>query len=171
MRIIAPLVAITLSFCTNVVSSNDGEMPPTPEMKAAAEKVIKVCETKYQQIAQKKGMLFGELDKRIQGIKKPGPLSLPATKRAYATKVNDLQMLKKAFDQNFMEFTRFVNDKIKVRTQKTARKMSEASAEFSSNCSRFAEGLSNYPDWALNGKAARGFDRIFDQWVKDARMN
>lgn len=178
---------IALSVMVGQVYSADAMAAPTPEAKAAVEKTIKVCEAKYMQVkalGAKLNIVKPDLNKL--GIKKPGMLSLPKAKREYEAKVREVMgayeakaqemiLLKKAFDLNFNEFTQFTNEKIRIRSAKTVRAMSEANNEYSSNCTRFAEGLTGFVDWALTGKGQagkRGQDiAIYKYWVEDAKKS
>ncbi len=160
------IVAAVVSFMGTSAQSTDANTSPNDAAKAAVENTIKDCEAKYAAVKT----LGEKLDVKV--IKKPGMLSLPKAKKEYEAKMKDYEdkvVLKKAFDKNFSEFTKFTNEKIGVRTAKTTQKMIEKNNEYSSNCSRFAEGLTGFVNWALTGKAAKGFDIIYKDWVAEAK--
>lgn len=150
--LIAVLILMTLSSPLLA----EGEV--TPEMRANAEKAIKSCEESYKNTKDQRI--------RFNNIKKPSLFSSSKTKKIYKEK--DLNL--KTFDIQFSDFTRFTNEKIGLRTEKTPSKLRDAVAAYSSNCSRFAAGISNFAEWAVTGTAReKGFEIIYADWRADAQ--
>ena len=134
----------------------EGEI--TAEMRANAEKAIQSCEQSYKNTKEQRD--------RFSSIKKPSLFSSATIKKAY----KDKEVNTKAFDINFAEFTRFSNEKIGVRTANTVPKLRDAIAAYSSNCSRFSAGISNFVEWAVTGTAReKGFERTYQDWQNEAR--
>lgn len=160
---------IALFFLCSTGYSGEAMMPPSPAVKEAAEQTIKACEAKYMTVKALKEKLSKGLDEKMKALKKPAMISLPKAKQEYNTKVEEIALMKKAFDENFNDFSRFTNEKIKIRTAKTNRELKDIIEPYSSNCSRFADGLAGFVDWALTGTGPKGFDTIYRDWLAHAK--
>ncbi|MCP4922414.1 MAG: hypothetical protein GY915_00075, partial [bacterium] len=75
----------------------------------------------------------------------------------------------KAFDLRFKDFAEFTNGKIQIRTEKDKTKLRDEVAAYSSNCARFSAGIVAFAEWAITGKASKGYNVIFQDWVKEAK--
>lgn len=129
----------------------------TPEMKAGAETVIKSCETSYNNTKN--------LITRFDQVKKPSFLSSSKTKKIY----KDLPVSKKAFSMRMEEFSRFTNEKINIRAEKSPEKLRDLIAAYSSNCSRFSAGLAGFVEWATTGEGPTGFSVTYNDWKIEAQ--
>lgn len=145
--------AVTLS-CASYAKAID----VTLEMRKKSEEVISSCEKNYQNTK--------EQGKRLDNIKKSNFLSSKKSKEAYKNK----EAYKAVFNLRLAEFTKFTNDKIKIRAAKEASKFRDEVNAYSSNCSRFAGGLVEFVDWAITGKVTNKIsETIFKDWMKDAK--
>tara|TARA_R110002095_G_scaffold98842_3_gene86836 strand:+ start:2874 stop:3341 length:468 start_codon:yes stop_codon:yes gene_type:complete len=143
-------------FVISSFSVYGGPTEITPAMRAKAETAIRACEKSYQNTKDER--------KRFSKVKKP--FLFASTKKKIAYK--NLALNLKTFDINFAEFTRFTNSKIQVRTAKTPSQLRDEVTAYSSNCSRFASGLAGFVQWATTGKGPAGFDKIYQEWQKEA---
>lgn len=149
------LMALSLIFLATSISLQANDIV-TQEMKNGTENVIKSCEQSYQNTKA--------LRNKFDEVKKPGPFSSSKTKTAY----KNLAINKKAFDIQFAEFTKFTNEKIKLRTAKTVSKLRDDVAAYSSNCSRFSSGIAGFVKWATTGQGPAGFEKIYQGWQDEA---
>lgn len=147
-------LCLALSF---ICVWNNAYASDVETMRKSAENNIKSCEQTYLNVKA--------LKSRLDTMKKPGIFASKAQKNAYANK----DLYKKVFDSRFEEFTRFTNDKIKIRTQKDFVKLRDEIAAYTSNCARFSAGLVGFIDWATTGKAAPGFERIYNNMVDEVK--
>lgn len=119
--------------------------------KQKVEEIIKQCETKYQDTKSKE-ILFSQ---------KPEKWTITRW---------DLAKSQGIFKKKLWEFAEFTSkEKIKLRASDGA-KTQDYAKEFSSNCSRFSEGISGFADWATGRKiAAKGSvdPNIYKMWMKE----
>lgn len=148
-------IALNLLFLCSSISTRASDII-TQEMKNGVEKVIKSCEQSY--------LNTKALRNKFDRVKKPGPFSSSRIKTAY----KNLTINKKAFDIQFSEFTKFTNEKIKLRTAKTASKLRDDAAAYSSNCSRFSSGIAGFVEWSTTGQGPNGFEKIYQRWQDEA---
>ncbi|OJX11367.1 MAG: hypothetical protein BGO77_06715 [Caedibacter sp. 37-49] len=126
----------------------------SPEMRKQSEEAIANCEKVYQHVK--------EQGKQFDNIKKPSLFSSEKLKKAYQGK--------KVFNLRFAEFTKFTNEKIKIRTVRTPSDLRDAVAAYSSNCTRFSDGLTKFVDWVIKGKPIDKIsETIFKDWMKEAK--
>lgn len=129
----------------------------TPEMKANAESIIQTCESRYQKIKQDRS--------KLDSIKKPSLMASKKDKEFY----KKIEIDKKAFDMQFAEFVKFTNEKIGIRTAKNSTKLRDSAAAYSSNCTRFADGLEGFITWAMTDKSPKGYEIIYKGWHEEAK--
>ena len=153
IKIFKIIVSLSVFFLfNNAFANSDLEI-----LRKNAEKNIQTCEQSYNNVKVLKG--------RLDQIKKPGIFASMALKNAYANRV----LYKKTFDSRFEQFTTFTNDKIKIRTASDFTKLRDEIAAYTSNCGRFSSGLVGFIDWATTGKAAAGYERIYQNWVDEVK--
>ena len=145
------------------------------KMKIDAEETIKYCETQYNTVKKLKDLFDNDLKKQ----KKPGLLAKKTDKELYKNK--DIYI--KALNIRFNEFNEIMNTyKIKIRSlqpqtnnngskdyTKVKRELQESAATYSSNCGRITKGLKGYVEWVLTGKAQNGYEKVYQDWLKDAQ--
>jgi hypothetical protein len=151
------LLLISASFSLFYSPSVNAE-DISPAMKINAEEAIASCEKTYQNVKVQ--------GQRIDNIKKPSLFGSKASKNAYKEK----EKYKKVFNLRFAEFTKFSNEKIKIRTAKNPSELRDLVAAYSSNCARFAGGLVEFVEWAVTEKSTDKIsETIFKDWMKDVK--
>jgi|GEM_PF-4646511 len=130
----------------------------TQSQKEGVEKIIKTCENRYAEVKAH--------GNKLNNFSVPLKLRLKRSSKNYQN----------AFNQNFDEFSNFTNSKINIRAAYTStdakviKNFPDNVNAYSSNCSRFADGLIKYVDWVLSGeKDNASYAVIFEGWLKDAK--
>lgn len=129
----------------------------TEQGKKNLEAAVQKCEADYRKA------LSGRA--KIEAIKDPGLFGSREAKDRYKNK----QLYLKTFDQQMADFAKMTNDKVFLRTEVDVKKLQEKLAAYSSNCTRFSQGIQYFPDWALTGKAPSGYSVIFQDWISFAK--
>lgn len=130
----------------------------SPEQMANREKVIRACEENFQKARASRIS--------IEDFSRPGIFSSSAKKQLYKDKEYSL----KAFDGMMGELIEAVNNKIELRLAPSLHKLQDLIREYSSNCSRFANGIVDFAKYASSGKASSvTAQRTFQAMIDDAK--
>lgn len=122
-------------------------------IKAKAEVVISHCEELYSRVVNSREILVTKLSQ---------------SKDSRVRNKNYLNLI--TFDTEFSHFAKITNEKIKIRIAETIIELSRALEAYSSNCTRFGQGLLGFVRWT-QGAGPEGFDKIYSEWVEQVSKN
>ena len=157
MNIIYRICAINLLMFFGALQVMAG-LDLSPEQIANREKVIQACEEHYQKARASRIS--------IEDFSKPGIFSSSLKKQLYKDKEYSLM----AFDLMMGELVEAVNNKVQLRLAPSLHKLQDLIREYSSNCSRFADGIVDFAKYASSGKASSTTaQRTFQAMIDDAK--